>query len=710
MMEKGFGMYKVLFLALSGLAVPVLVHAQPASPALSVSSDARALMDKGKKAFGAADYVTAADFFKKAYLADSNLLLAQYNYAFALRKAGQFDDARGAYLDYLKVAPKDLDGIFGWAETERLIGNEDAAGKAFAEYLSLENRTGKESYISYARKFAAQPKSETEGSDTVEGLVSAGDKAYKERKFQEAARLFGQAFSMDKTRTDILLRKALAERKGKSYPDAIESYSTVVKMEPKNWDGLFGLAETFRLANRKEEALATFKSYLNQETRTDRASYVSYAQKQVDLLKSSETQSDAQELFDKGMKSYKAKDYPSAISLFNAAIKADPELTKAIYRRALTFRKMKSFDDARASYILFLEKVPNDPDAIYGLATTEKKAGNVPGARKYFAEYIVLEKRPSEAKYVAKAQKYLDDTAPAVEPQGVTPEPVPKTKTVAKPVPEPVPPASEVATNDGSQTVQDSLEPEVKADNSIPKDLRHHHHEGPAKLHASQTGQALAVAKMIRLGELLLDQYQNPLEATQYFHLALSMSPDDQNALVGAGRAYSKQGRTKEAREAFAKAIQVDESSKAGLRAKSLLGSLGPAALMARTPTPKEKEESRIAFAAGTRSLEEGQVQDAVKLLEAAVAYDPFFWDGYMALGDALIAGASVARSVKAYRRAASLSPEKAEPIWKLAQAYEKMGEIRTSRHHYQLVMRSEAKDATPALKRQAWLKLEGAI
>ena len=115
--------HRRVLVALLALALALTV----ALPAFAKSG--RELLDAGKAAYAQKNYEQAATLFDQAYKKDASLTLALYNKAFALRKAGKYEKARGAYATFLKVVPGDLDGLFGLAETERLLGNDKAAKK-----------------------------------------------------------------------------------------------------------------------------------------------------------------------------------------------------------------------------------------------------------------------------------------------------------------------------------------------------------------------------------------------------------------------------------------------------------------------------------------------------------------------------------------------------------------------------------------------------
>lgn len=118
----------------------------------------------------------------------------------------------------------------------------------------------------------------------------------------------------------------------------------------------------------------------------------------------------ADRLYQEGRAAYKRKEYTEAAKLFDQAFQTDATMHKAIYRKALALRKIKAYQSAIQAYETFIKLEPTDPDAMYGLAETHRLSGNTAMARQFFQMYVRLEKRPSEQKYVDRANRYLAET------------------------------------------------------------------------------------------------------------------------------------------------------------------------------------------------------------------------------------------------------------------------------------------------------------
>lgn len=147
--------------------------------------------------------------------------------------------------------------------------------------------------------------------------------------------------------------------------------------------------------------------------------------------------------FDAGMELLKQRDYTRALAAFEAAEKMDPTFAKAVYRQGYCLRKLKRYPDAVAAYTRFRGLAPNDPDGAYGLAESHRLAGDERGALQAFSDYVALEKRPSEAKWVKKAQARIDALREKLGPADVV---------TASPAPEP--PAPELPAAEATPAAQ----------------------------------------------------------------------------------------------------------------------------------------------------------------------------------------------------------------------------------------------------------------
>jgi tetratricopeptide (TPR) repeat protein len=651
----------------------------------SESKEARRLLQQGKDAFAAGRYDDAAKLFERAYLADETLTLALYNRAFALRKAGKLDDARAAYLAYVSRAPDDHDGLFGLAETERLLRHDDDARRLFAEYLRRDARPEKAKYREYAEKkiqeLSAGPSSTSEKpastrSDDVDGMALAAqaDVDYREGRFDAAATGWAQALEKLPARHDLVYRRALALRKASKLADAEAAYRAYAEKVPDDLDGLFGLAETLRLAGKAAEASTLFATYVARENRADRAKYVSYAKAHMGapVVEKTDTPAktqavdaakvkEAARLFDEGLKLHGKGEFMPAAERFQQALALDPSRADALYRRGLALRKANRLDDAKASYTEFLRARIDDADGLYGLAETERLRGDVPAARSRFQRYVEVENRPSEAKYVERARAYLAETAGQVA--------------IVK-VPEKKP----------------------------------HVHVADGDLTSAAFANRVTADGLVKHGEEALKSGDHA-KADSHFALAVALDPGNARAHFLRGQAKEAQGALDDAKSSYEAAIAAATDDATKQEFAAALAGLGKSPSKASSGTVSIERVARA-----NERLREAQARHAAKdhvaaliALDEAVRENPTLFEAYALAGDIHLETRSGVKALSAYQRALAADASRAAPLYGIARAYEILGEVRAARHHFQLYVDSQAADVDEALRRDAWLRLEGA-
>jgi tetratricopeptide (TPR) repeat protein len=188
-------------------AYPSLAESSPPLALDAAQEDAAARaqgwMEQGRKAYRQKRFQAAADAYAKAYQLAPSLLSALYNRAYALRKAEDFAGAEKLYREVLARQPDDMDALFGWAESLRLLNRTLEAKSAFEAYVAKETREGKSKYIAYARQqilSIAEPKRSDDDEKTKvdekrakEELASA-KRAYKKKEYVVAAEKYEIAY------------------------------------------------------------------------------------------------------------------------------------------------------------------------------------------------------------------------------------------------------------------------------------------------------------------------------------------------------------------------------------------------------------------------------------------------------------------------------------------------------------------------------------
>jgi tetratricopeptide (TPR) repeat protein len=93
-----------------------------------------------------------------------------------------------------------------------------------------------------------------------------------------------------------------------------------------------------------------------------------------------------------------------AITQYRLALSQTADFPEARYNLAFALRKAGRFPEAVREYQRYVTIRAQDPDGHYGHAETLKAQGDRAGAKAAFERYLALEKRPSEAAWVARAK------------------------------------------------------------------------------------------------------------------------------------------------------------------------------------------------------------------------------------------------------------------------------------------------------------------
>src|SRR5438552_1068367 len=133
---------------------------------------------------------------------------------------------------------------------------------------------------------------------------------------------------------------------------------------------------------------------------------------------------------------------PDAIGHFRAAVRLAPKDASAWYNLAFAQRTAQKYPDAAESYRRYAALSPDDPDGHYGLAECLRQSGQARGAIAAYKQYLEKEKRPSEQKWVQRANDRIAELQPQAEleesaavataaPKEATPAPAEPTALVA---------------------------------------------------------------------------------------------------------------------------------------------------------------------------------------------------------------------------------------------------------------------------------------
>src|SRR6266849_6213286 len=106
---------------------------------------------------------------------------------------------------------------------------------------------------------------------------------------------------------------------------------------------------------------------------------------------------------------------PDAIGHFRTAVRLAPKDASAWYNLAFAQRTAQKYPDAAESYRRYAALSPDDPDAYYGLAECLRQSGQARRAIDAYKQYLEKEKRPSEQKWVQRANERIAELQPQAE-------------------------------------------------------------------------------------------------------------------------------------------------------------------------------------------------------------------------------------------------------------------------------------------------------
>jgi len=108
------------------------------------------------------------------------------------------------------------------------------------------------------------------------------------------------------------------------------------------------------------------------------------------LALAQEKRSDARKLYQSAEEAYNSARYEEALSTLNKCLQADPAFSDAYLMRAATRERLKDLQGAHTDYNIYLELVPNQPEALYSLATLRYKMGMYEQSRQDLLKILSL--------------------------------------------------------------------------------------------------------------------------------------------------------------------------------------------------------------------------------------------------------------------------------------------------------------------------------
>lgn len=247
---------------------------------------------------------------------------------------------------------------------------------------------------------------------------------------------------------------ASASRRAGQCDRAVAAYRRYAELRPAEADPHFGIGLCLRTVGDRDGAIAAFKRYLATDTRTESRAFVEEARKHLGELEAARAHApvakppagllEARHLSEQGRTDQAirqlqdlatadpkaaevhaelghvlvaARRAKEAIAPLQTAVRLAPAAAPTWYDLAFALREAGQTGAAVDAYRRYITLRPQDPDPHYGLGRTLAMLGRNDEALAAFRAYTALEKRPTERRWVKKAEAEIARLEPARRPE-----------------------------------------------------------------------------------------------------------------------------------------------------------------------------------------------------------------------------------------------------------------------------------------------------
>jgi Flp pilus assembly protein TadD len=202
----------------------------------------------------------------------------------------------------------------------------------------------------------------------------------------------------------------MLERRQGRHAEAIAAYRRYLALVPGDPEPLFGLGLSLQATGQITEARSTFERFVHEAKAPALAPFVERARAALANMPASPlptgpppatTSAESCEAV------MKAASYEEAQICLTRVINLAPTDVAALYDLAFVERQLRHHAAAVRAFRAYINLSPNDPDPYYGLAAVLAASGDRSAAADALRAYLRLENRPSEARWVARAQRRL---------------------------------------------------------------------------------------------------------------------------------------------------------------------------------------------------------------------------------------------------------------------------------------------------------------
>jgi tetratricopeptide (TPR) repeat protein len=424
---------------------------------------------------------------------------------------------------------------------------------------------------------------------------------------------------------------------------------------------------------------------------------------------------------------------PEAIGHFRTAVRLAPKDASAWYNLAFAQRTAQKFPDAADSYRRYSALATEDPDGYYGLAESLRQSGQARGAVAAYRQYLEKEKRPSEQKWVQRANERIAElqpqaemeeqasaalaaappTATATPTETATPTATPTATATPTPAPEGV----------GTRTIvhgTNEVAPTGKLSVPVTVDVGAKIAEGDSALAAKDFRMALYayqdaimadpknVPARVKAGQVYAKMGHDP-EAIEQWNKAIALDPSNAEAQEALGAAFARREMRRPSPQGTSVVTVAQPGSAAATQAAASVAAPAanppapnPAPPIPPGPTSGDEAAARRHYSTGVALIHDRKYEPAVAELDQAIALRPGYANALIARGSARISLGRFQEAAQDYAAARAADPALAAPLFGLAEAYRQLGDAGKAIELYRAFADSNAPDAQPNLKAYA--------
>jgi len=410
---------------------------------------------------------------------------------------------------------------------------------------------------------------------------------------------------------------------------------------------------------------------------------------------------------------------PEAIGHFRTAVRLQPKDASAWYNLAFAQRTAQKFPDAAESYRRYAALAPDDPDGYYGLAESLRQSGQARGAVAAYRQYLEKEKRPTEQKWVQRAneriaelqpQADLEEQAAAALSATAPPTAIPTATATAT--------ATETATAEaaGTRTIvhgAGEAAPIGKLAVAVPVDVGAKIAEGDSALAAKDFRMALYayqdaimadaknVPARVKAGHVYAKMGHDP-EAIEQWNKAIALDPSNAEAQEALGAAFARRELRRPAPQGTTVVTVAPPAAPAPAPSPAPAAAANPAPVTSTPPASGDEAAARRHYSAGVALIHDRKYEPALAELDQAIALRPTYANALIARGSARISLGRFQEAAQDYSSARAADPALAAPLFGLAEAYRQLGDAPRAIELYRAFAESNAPDAQPNLKAYA--------